>query len=116
MTPLKSVDEIFDDLHLRNHSDYYLQAMLYARIVRRSTSTPTAPALLFIQHAATQDYNPVLKFGNDYIDDMATDDGDRFARMLKGTIEEIFNPATPFFPTVDTKRCTTCPYVQLCGL
>ena len=116
MTPLKSVDEIFDDLHLRNHSDYYLQAMLYARIVRRSTSTPTAPALLFIQHAATQDYNPVLKFGNDYIDDMATDDGDRFARMLKGTIEEIFNPATPFFPTVDTKRCATCPYMQLCGL
>ena len=116
LTPLKGVDDVFDDSQLRNHSDYYLQAMLYARIVRRHTETPTVPALLFIQHAATEDYNPVLKFGNDYINDMATDDGNRFVCLLKEKIEEIFNPAVPFVPTADTSRCSTCPYAQLCGL
>ena len=69
--PLKTVDDIFDDAQLRNHNDYYLQTMLYACIVRNSTdNTPVAPALLFIQHAGTEDYNPVLKFGNQHINDV----------------------------------------------
>ena len=114
--PLKTVDDIFDDKQLRNHRDYYLQTMLYARIVRRSTKTPTSPALLFIQHAATEDYSPVLKFGNDDIDDVATADGDRFATLLIEKINEMFDPARPFEPTADTSRCATCPYAQLCGL
>lgn len=114
--PLKSVDDIFDDSQLRNHSDYYLQTLLYARIVRRTSDTPTAPALLFIQHAAAEDYNPILKFGNDYIDDVATTDGDHFATLLMEKINEIFDLGNPFIPTSDTSRCSTCPYANLCGL
>ena len=110
---LKSVDDIFDDR--QKHSDYYLQTMLYARIVRRSHDCPTAPALLFIQHAATEEYNPILKFGNDYINDVATADGDRFITLLMEKINEIFDPEKPFIPTPDTSRCATCPYAQLCG-
>lgn len=113
--PLKSVDAIFDDTQLKNHSDYYLQTMLYARIVRRSHDCPTVPALLFIQHATTED-GPVLKLGNQKIEDVATPDGDRFATLLIEKINEIFDPARPFLPTADSSRCTNCPYVQLCGL
>lgn len=145
---LKTVDDIFDEAQLHNHSDYYLQTMLYARIVSSSFSSrqpshpslsvirqravelrsqaeatpplsyrpPVAPALLFIQHAAAADYNPVLKLNGEYISDVATPDGDRFVSLLAQKIDEMFDPLRPFAPTADTARCRLCPYAQHCGL
>lgn len=115
LRPLRGVDDIFDDKHLSNHSDYYLQTLLYARIYSHSINDcAVAPALLFIQHTGADDYNPILKFGSSYINDIATPDGDRFAHLLMEKINEIFNPELPFIPTTETNRCRTCPYVQLC--
>ena len=116
LKPMKDVDAIFDETQLKNHSDYYLQTMLYARIIRRSHDCPTVPALLFIQHAAKDEYSPVLKLGDSEIKDVATPDGDRFATLLMEKINEMFDPSQPFIPTADTSRCVTCPYAQLCGL
>ena len=116
LQPLKNVDEIFDPSKLRNHSDYYLQTFLYARILRgRQKDTPIAPALLFIQHAGTDKFSPILKFGNDYINDVATPEGDRFVELLIQKINEMFNPSLAFTPTDDTECCKGCPYAQLCG-
>ena len=115
--PLKSPDDIFDDAHLKAHSDYYLQTLLYARIVsHKIQSSPVAPALLFIQHAGIDDYNPILKFGKDYINDIRTPDGDRFVSLLVQTVNNIFDPAQKFVPTADTSRCTSCPYFRLCRI
>ena len=113
---LKCVDDIFDDAHLSAHSDYYLQTFLYARIVSHSfqASTPVAPALLFIQHTGTDKYNPILKFGTNDINDVATPDGDRFIRLLMEKVNEMFDPQNPFSPTADTARCRICPYALLC--
>jgi len=116
MKPLKSVDAVFDDTQLRNHSDHYLQALLYARIVKSSHSdVPVAPALLYIQHASADDYNPVLKFDKDYINDMGTADGDQFVRLLVKKVNEIFDPSQPFRPTDYRDRCLQCPYALICG-
>jgi len=116
MQALKSVDDIFNDTQLQNHSDYYLQAMLYARIVRGTQHSRVAPALLFIQHASGDDYNPILKLGANYIDDMATPDGDRFVTLLMEKMNEIFDASQPFVPTSNADRCRRCPYAPLCGL
>ena len=98
-----------------------LQTFLDARIVQTSykkqeTDCNVAPALLFIQHASADDYNPILKFGNEYINDVATPDGDRFVRLLLEKIDEIFDPDRPFVPTADADRCLNCPYLRICGL
>ena len=113
---LKCVDDIFDSTRLSAHSDYYLQTFLYARIVSHSlqASMPVAPALLFIQHTGTEHFNPVLKFGSNDINDVATPDGDRFIRLLMEKVNEMFDPQTPFIPTTDTDRCRICPYAHLC--
>ena len=124
---IKTIDDIFDPAKLADHTDYYLQTLLYARIVSKSQHVrraaapsqpsqplPVAPALLFIQHAGTDDYNPVLKLGNDYIDDVATPDGDRFVKLFVEKVNEIFDPSRPFVPTADTSHCKTCPYAHLC--
>ena len=117
MTPLKNVDDIFDPAQLRNHNDYYLQALLYARLVSSdSRDVPVAPALLFIQHAGAEGYDPVLRFGQEPIKEMATPEGDHFVELLTEKIEEIFNPAISFAPTANQDVCSTCPYAAFCGV
>jgi RecB family exonuclease len=116
--PLADVDAIFQQENLTNHNDYYLQTFLYSCIVSQSaqynpSQQAVSPALLFIQHASAQDYDPVLFFGKTRIDDVRND-ASRFGELLRQTIDEIFCPDTAFAPTTEQDRCTHCPYRQLC--
>ena len=128
VSPMKTVDDIFDPAQLRNHNDYYLQALLYARLVAKSPSSisnlqssifnlqsPVAPCLLFIQHAGAEGYDPILRFGQTPITNMATPEGDHFVKLLTEKIEEMFDPARDFVPTDDRDRCKSCPYAPFCG-
>ena len=110
---MPDVDGIFDPAQQHNHADYYLQTFVYADIVRRDSQQPVVPALLFIQHAASDDYDPTLCFGRERINDIA-DYSAHFNELLEQKISEIFDPAVPFVPTDDLKTCSTCPYLQLC--
>ena len=114
--PLNDVDAIFSQDGLKNHSDYYLQTLLYALIVKKQhQDKPVAPALLFIQHAGKDNYNPILKFGKDAIDDVAPYT-DRFRQLLLEVVNKMFDPSEPFVPTTDRDRCSNCPYKNLCSL
>ena len=111
--PLPDVEAIFLPENVHEHADYYLQAMLYADIVRQGEQRPVVPALLFIQHAAAADYNPVLCFGRERINDIA-DYSTRFNELLRQQIAEIFSPDVPFTPTTDLRICHHCPYAGMC--
>ena len=114
--PLNDVDAFFSQDGLKNHSDYYLQTLLYALIVKKQhQDKPVAPALLFIQHAGKDNYNPILKFGKDAIDDVAPYT-DRFRQLLLEVVNKMFDPSEPFVPTTDRDRCSNCPYKNLCSL
>ena len=122
LRPLPDVDAIFEPAQIPNHSDYYLQAFLYSYIVRHqpvnsqlsTVNYPVSPALLFIQHAAAEDYNPTLVIGREPVTDIAVH-SDRFIALLKETTEAIFSPDLRFTPTDDRNRCRSCPYAALCG-
>ena len=112
---LPDVEAIFEQESLKDHSDYYLQAFLYSYIVRlKSKDTAVSPALLFIQHAGSDDYDPTLCLGRDPVNDIAVV-SESYMKQLSSLICDIFNPALSFTPTDDKKRCTTCPYAHLCG-
>lgn len=121
--PLSGVEAIFRQDSLANHSDYYLQTLLYSclvstqqqQLLHTSHPLPVAPALLFIQHAAGDDYDPVLKFGKEPISDIAPYKKE-FGALLRQTLDEIFNQEMPFVPTDDRSRCTNCPYKILCNV
>ena len=114
LKPLADLDAVFDPARIHDHSDYYLQALLYADIVhRRQPAAPVSPALLFIQHAAAEGYDPTLSFGKDKIVDMAVY-ADRFNELLEAKVSEIFSPDVPFTPTTDLRTCQSCPYAQMC--
>ena len=112
---LADVDAIFAQESLKDHSDYYLQAFLYSHIVRqKSHDIPVAPALIFIQHASGNDYNPTLCLGHEPVNDIATV-SESYMQHLSSLISDIFNPAISFSPTDERKRCSNCPYAHLCG-
>ena len=113
LRPLGDVDAIFDPTQIHNHSDYYLQTFVYADIIRRKTTNAVSPALLFIQHASKEDYDPTLCFGKDRIIDIA-DYSEHFNELLEQKVTEILSPDIPFTPTDDLKVCRTCPYLQMC--
>ena len=111
---LPDIEAIFDPENIKDHSDYYLQAFLYSHIVRRETTTPVSPALLFIQHAGADDYDPTLCLGKEAVRDIASV-SDTFMQLLNNKMGEIFDPALSLTPTDDRKRCDTCPYAAICG-
>jgi len=113
LKPMSDVEAIFDRQHISDHSDYYLQTMLYADIVSRQRAKAVSPALLFIQHAGAADYDPTLKFGREPITDIAPHSV-RFNELLARQIDEIFDATIDFRPTDDITICRSCPYAQFC--
>ena len=113
---LADVEAIFAQENLKDHSDYYLQTFLYSHIVRlKSEDIPVSPALLFIQHAGTDDYDPTLCLGGEPVTDIAAV-SEQYMQQLGRVINEIFNPDIDFMPTGDRQRCHACPYANLCGI
>lgn len=115
---IKQIDDIFNPEMLSNHSDYYLQSMLYSLIVRYDKKynpdlLPVSPALLFIQHAKEENYDPTLLLTKEKIIDIATWKDD-FINGIKQLIADILNPSMNFNPTDNIKQCDTCPYHQIC--
>lgn len=133
-----SVKEIFQpDFVDSKHTVYYLQAFLYAAIIRRGKQakssvnkgdSPVAPALLFIRQAAADDYNPILKVKDEgaegrkrasysTVDDINKKDVyDDFAQGLRGLLHDIFDEERPFMPTQFVDRCENCIYKNICGM
>lgn len=115
-----NLDDIFgtDAKALKKHNDYYLQSMLYSIIVRHNqvlnpSGDPVSPALLFIQNAGAENYNPILKIGSAPIEDVSVYEKEFWQNMID-VVDDIYNPQIPFRPTDDKKRCESCPYAALC--
>ena len=111
---LPDVAAIFDPANIPDHSDYYLQAFLYSHIVAQRSHRAVSPALLFIQHAGSDDYDPTLCLSREPVRDIATV-ADEYMQLLIQTISEIFNEDLALSPTDDLNRCAHCPYAPLCG-
>ena len=114
-----TIEEIFEGKSIRTkHTDYYLQAILYSLIVKRSPAwnpeaLPVSPALLFIQHTKGEDYDPTLLFGKEKIID-ADRYREEFETQLKALLSEIYDPNLAFMPAADKEQCAGCRYKRLC--
>ena len=113
MKPMPNIEAIFSQEAIKEHSDYFLQTFLYAHIVSSKTPEMVSPCLLFIQHAGSEDYDPTLKIGKEYVIDIASY-SDEFMDLLKQLLADMFNAQMAFVPTDEQRRCETCPYASLC--
>ena len=114
LKPIQDIPAIFNPDNIKNHSDYYLQTILYACIAQeKSPKSIVSPCLLFIQHAGSDNYDPTLKLGKTLVTDISEIKSD-FMSQLSDLLSEIFNPSLPFAPTPDRNRCKSCPFSSLC--
>lgn len=120
MKSLGAMEEIFSPEGQEKHADYYLQTFLYGLIVDNKSKElageklPVSPALLFIQHASGDDFDPTLKFGKEPITDLAGY-REEFMGNIHRIINEIFNPSQAFVPTTRLQTCASCPYNIFCS-
>ena len=116
---MTTIDELFTgDDYQEKHTNYYLQATLYALIVSHDQAIndlhlPVSPALIFIQHTSANDYDPTLLLDRDKMV-RATDFEQEFDQGLKQVLQQIFDPSQPFCPTPHRERCANCVYHNLC--
>lgn len=112
---LSDVDAIFvEENQEKKKAGYYLQTMLYSVIVAaQHPETPVSPALLFIQHAGQEAYDPTLSFGNTPISDVRQYE-EPFLCQLRDIIGRMFDRDVPLQPTSVQEHCNYCPYRLLC--
>ena len=116
---IAEIEEIFTNNNIQEkHTNYYLQTILYSLIVSHDKllnkdNLPVSPALIFIQSAKSQDYDPTLLLDKKPIT-RAADFEEEFINGINHTLQEIFDTTTPFNPTSEKQRCTNCVYSQLC--
>ena len=114
-----TIRELFTNNNIQEkHTNYYLQTILYSLIVSHDKllnkdNLPVSPALIFIQSAKSQDYDPTLLLDKKPIT-RAADFEEEFINGINHTLQEIFDTTTPFNPTLEKQRCTNCVYSQLC--
>lgn len=120
-TPVTEIGQIFDSSMAGSdkHTEYYLQTMLYSLIVRNDKKynpllLPVVPALIFIQHAFGDDYDPTLYIGKNKIDDIDSY-SEEYEERLTETVSKIYDRSLPFSLTPNSKLCEYCPYKSICG-
>lgn len=111
---LPSIEAIFEPEKIKEHSDYFLQALLYSSLVSRKYAAPVSPTLLYMQHATREDYQPVLIINNEPIMDVKNYT-DEYDERLKGLITNILDKEIPFNPSPDEASCKNCPYASFCS-
>lgn len=73
-----------------------------------------SPAIIFIQRAIGENYDPTLVIDKHPITDVAPLSR-HFEERLTERVNEMFSPDIPFTRTHDEKHCSFCPYAALCG-
>ena len=116
---LKSIGEIFEPKNIvGKHTDYYLQTILYAKIVCSNQSLnpsglPVKPILFYVQNAKAGEGNLGLLINKVPVA-VDKDFGDEFTDGIHKVINDIFDESLPFAPTAITTQCDKCPFYNYC--
>lgn len=119
-SPINSIEQLFDTNRPPAKGNYYIQALLYSILVQsdkkyNADACKVSPALLFIQHAVGEDYDPAIVIDKFPVHDVSPYQ-ETFMTYLSNTLQEIFDTNKPFKPTNNSKTCDTCAYRQMCGM
>lgn len=110
---MPAVEDIFCQDKIKLHADYYLQAMMYSGIVSNSTNLPVKPCLVYVQHAAKEDFSADIAINKQPVDDVRDYLPD-FNMNVRELIKTILDKNIPFKPTEDRSRCASCIYAAFC--
>lgn len=114
------ISDLFNPENISKHSDYFLQTLLYSKIVSESVELNSngfkvSPALLFIQQSVSDNNDIILQMNGKTINDINEYKTD-FTINLANIVNNIFDNNKPFVPTEYRERCKLCPYAGICNV
>lgn len=114
------ISDLFNPENISKHSDYFLQTLLYSKIVSESkvlnpNGLKVSPALLFIQQSVSNSNDIILQMNGKTINDINEYKAD-FTENLINIVNDIFDDNKPFVPTEYRERCKLCPYAGICNI
>lgn len=116
---VKSLEEMFDP-NRPNEAKLALQGFVYAMLYEARLKPENQLKVellslrnLFSQNQQTRAMGVVRVKGNS--ETSIREALPEFEALLAESLEPLFDPETPFNQTEDTKKCTYCPYQEICG-
>ncbi len=115
----KDIRELF--VPAKERANYIFQTFLYASIMRHYEPDKTIqPALLYINQAASQDYEPLIRRGTKAQNEVVTDFTDEYDKAFRSELQSllndrIFKKDVPFKQTEIDDKCSTCDFLALCN-
>jgi hypothetical protein len=116
---VNSLADLFDRKQ-KNRNSAVFQVMLYSMLIHsseRELNVSIVPGLYPVMDISKDDFDYHISIGPQNKKENISDYrifNDDFKGMLTQTVEEIFNPSVPFYPTEITDRCKYCPYMNIC--
>ncbi|MDR1919167.1 MAG: PD-(D/E)XK nuclease family protein [Tannerellaceae bacterium] len=122
LSAFQSVESLFD-LEEKERPKAVMQVFMYAWMYGRlpeSWSKPIRPGIYYMRTLFSDAfdsgvYHRVERGKTAWVDDFSAY-ASAFEDGLRGCLDEIFDPETPFVQTPTGKACAYCPFVQVCGL
>lgn len=115
------VASLFDRDH-KSRNKAAMQTLFYGLIYQAThpqNTTPLKPAIFNLREMFLDDFNPYLQLKQPYKTGVEVNDyGDfeeDYRAGLKSLLEDMYNPEIPFDQTEDLKKCSYCPYKEICG-
>ncbi len=108
------VDALFHG-EARERQSNTLQTLLYAMMLSHTRGCDVLPTLYYVRTMHREEYSPLL------VDKEKQQSGltyrhyaEEFETLLGELLDELFNPAIPFYQTDDEKSCQYCDFKLLC--
>ena len=99
----------------RHRLSNILQTLLYSMMLYRVEGRDVEPALYYVRAMHRPDYSPRLDDRGDGVCGARYSFyADRFERLLRETLAELYDPSVPFRPCDDPDTCTFCDFNVIC--
>ena len=112
----KTVENLFDRTDEKRQSAI-MQVFTYAWMYGdRSNGMPIQPSIYYVRHLFADDFDSSVYRGKEK--EQVTDFAvlrDEFEDNLRHCLDEVFDPSVPFGQTIHTKKCSYCPFTDICG-
>lgn len=114
----KSVDEVFEHNNDKRPK-YVLQTFLYGILYKKEAQGKTiVPGIYYMRDVFKDGFVTELQLRQDSKTKIAVEDFSvfeyEFVEQLKACLEEIFDPAIPFFQSASAEPCKFCPFTGIC--
>ncbi len=92
-----------------------LQTLLYAMMLSRTRGCDVQPALYYVRQMHREGYSPLLVDRENGVEGVTyADYAEEFERLLRETLEELYNPEIPFEQCEDEATCAYCDFKAIC--